>query len=137
MKCAIIGKGDYTDWDFELENLPTVNDDIDRFRLGMLDYGFSEDEINVVEPTFDDVKKVLDEWNIDAKHQNKIKDTLTCLSVIYFCGNGGIIDDGKLYLLLEKDSAICIDEIVRPISQYLNSYVVIIYDAKMNYLTDE
>ena len=46
-------------------------------------------------------------------------------------------DDGKHYLMLEKDTVMSIDDVVRPMAKFKNAFVVVVNDALMNDIPDE
>ena len=54
-QCAIIVKDDYTDWNCNLKSFPSAEEDMLSIKNCMLDFGFSEDNIKEVPPTFDEV----------------------------------------------------------------------------------
>jgi hypothetical protein len=38
--CLLIGNTDYSDWSSDVKNRPSVKDDVNLFKLGLLDFGF-------------------------------------------------------------------------------------------------
>ena len=135
----MIGKRYYEpEWDGVFNNIDPAHDDVDRFSMGLRYLGTNEEEISELkDPTTTDVRAVLTQWNKQASQIAKLADPYKCLYVVYYSGHGVTGKNAKQYLVLEKDSLICIDELVRGISRFSHCYVLVIYDACRNTLNEK
>ena len=101
----------------------------------MAHLGFQSDDIIDVQPTVKDVSAQLNEFSKIADKNEQLGDKngrQKILFFIYFFGECEQSKDGRNLLLLDNQGKYCMDDVIRPMSLYKHTYVVVIQDAKFD-----